>query len=570
MPQRFDFVVVGSGSAGSVLANRLSADPRTRVLLLEAGRPDSWWDLAVHMPAAFSLPVGSRFHDWRYETEPEPELGGRRLAHARGKLLGGSSSINAMVYQRGHPRDYDRWAADPGMAGWDHAHCLPYFKRLETSAVGFSDELRGYDGPQPLERVPVANPLLMTLFQAARQAGHPLSTDTNGREPEGFATWERIVARGRRVSAARSFLHPVLGRPNLEVRTHALATKILFAGTRAIGVRYCHPTGWSPPRSAAASTSRTRSWERPGRPVDVAAGHVVLAGGAFNSPQLLQLSGVGNAAELAALGIPVVHDLPGVGEHLQDHLVAKVQHRCTRPVTMDGLREKWRWPAIALQWLLTHRGPAATNVYEAGASLRSNPDVDYPDMVLGFAPLAMRFEPDPPDRGYQLIMAAMRPDGRGTVKITSIDPRRPPALRFDYLATEADRRFWVDALRLVRDVFAQPAFADLDGGETYPGRGVETDEQIVEWARRTVETNMHPTSTCRLGVDDRSVLDPATMGVRGLEGVSVADASAMPYGPNGATHAPTMMLADKASDLILGNTPLSPEVGLRQRPPGGR
>lgn len=556
MSERFDFVVVGSGSAGSVLANRLSADPAHRVLLLEAGRPDSWWDLAVHVPAAFSLPVGSRFHDWRYETEPEPNLHGRRLAHARGKLLGGSSSINAMVYQRGHPRDFDRWAADPGMGSWDHAHCLPYFKRLETSAVGFSDELRGYDGPQPLERVPVTNPLLMTLFQAARQAGHPLSTDTNGREPEGFAVWERIISRGRRMSAARSFLHPVLGRGNLEVRTRALTTKILFTGPRAIGVRY---------------------EERPGRPVDVAAGHVVLAGGAFNSPQLLQLSGVGAAAELAALGIPVVADLPGVGEHLQDHLVAKVQHRCTRPVTMDGLRDRRRWPAIALQWLLTHRGPAATNVYEAGASLRSNPDADYPDMVLGFAPLAMRFEPDPPERGYQLIMAAMRPEARGTVKITSADPHRPPALRFDYLATEADRRFWVDALRLVRNVFAQPAFADLDGGETYPGPGVETDEQIVEWARRTVQTNMHPTSTCRLGVDDRSVLDPATMRVHGLEGLSVADASAMPYGPNGATHAPTMMLADKASDLILGNTPPAPQ-GRRaprrelsgQQPPGGR
>jgi choline dehydrogenase len=294
----------------------------------------------------------------------------------------------------------------------------------------------------------------MTLFQAAKQAGHRISTDSNGRDPEGFAMWERITSRGRRMSAARSFLRPVLGRRNLEVRTRALAAKILFAGPRAIGVRYEGGAG---------------------RPVDVAAGHVVLAGGAFNSPQLLQLSGVGDAAELAALGIPVVADLPGVGEHLQDHLVAKVQHRCTRPITMDGLRDKRRWPAIGLRWLLTHGGPAATNVYEAGASLRSRPDVDYPDMVLGFAPLAMRFEPDPPARGYQLIMAAMRPEARGTVKITSTDPRRPPALRFDYLATEADRRFWVDALRLVRDVFAQPAFADLDDGETYRRQGVRPD-----------------------------------------------------------------------------------------------
>ncbi len=536
--ERFDFVVVGAGSAGSVLATRLSADRGNRVLLVEAGRPDSWWDLAVHVPAAFGVPVGSRFHDWRYESEPEPFLAGRRLAHARGKLLGGSSSINAMVFQRGHPRDYDRWAADPGMAAWDHAHCLPYFKRLETSAVGSSDELRGYDGPQPLSRVPVADPLLMALFEAAEQAGHPLSTDTNGRAPEGFATWERTIAGGRRVSAARAFLHPAMRRPNLQVRTRALVTRVLFSGGRATGVRYEN---------------------RSGRPVHVEAGHVVLAGGAFNSPQLLQLSGVGDAATLERLGVPVVHHLPGVGQHLQDHLVAKVQHRCTRPVTLDVLRDRRRWPAIGLRWLLTRDGPAATNVYEAGAFLRSRPDVDSPDLMFGFAPLAMRFEPDPPDRGYQLIMAAMRPEARGSVTITSTDPRRPPALRFDYLSTPADRTFWVDALRLARDVLGQSAFADLDGGETYPGPGVTTDEQVVDWAARTVETNMHPTSTCRLGTDDRSVLDPATMGVHGLSALSVADASAMPYCPSSATHAPTMMLAEKAADLILGATPPTPQ-----------
>ena len=299
--------------------------------------------------------------------------------------------------------------------------------------------------------------------------------------------------------------------------------------------------------------------DRSGRPVDVRAGHVVLAGGAFNSPQLLQLSGVGNAAELAALGIDPVCDLPGVGEHLQDHLVAKIQHRCTRPVTMDGLRHRSRRPGILLRWLLTRTGPAATNVYEAGALLRSNPDVAYPDLVLGFAPMAMRFDPDAPDRGYQLIMASMRAEARGSVKITCRDPHRPPALRFHYLQTAADRQFWVDAVRVARDVLGRPAFAPFDGGETFPGPAVRSDDEIVDWVARTAESNMHPTSTCRLGVDPLSVLDPATMRVHGVEGLSVADASAMPYCPSTATHGPTMMLAEKAADLILGNTPLAPQ-----------
>jgi choline dehydrogenase len=535
--ERFDFVVVGSGSAGSVLADRLSADPANRVLLLEAGRPDSRWDAYVHIPAALGFPVGSRFHDWCYRSEPEPHLNGRRLAHARGKLLGGSSSINAMVFQRGHPRDYDRWGAGSGMASWSYAHCLPYFKRLETSAVRSSEELRGYDGPQPLERASATDALLLTLFLAALQAGHPRSTDTNGREPEGFAMWERTIARGLRVSAARAFLHPAMRRPNLTVRTRTLVTKVLFSGRRAVGVR-CE--------------------DRSGRLFDVRAGQVVLSGGAFNSPQLLQLSGVGNGPELAALGIPVVHELPAVGQHLQDHLVAKVQHRCTEPITMDVLRDKRRWPAIAIRWLLTRGGPAATNLYEAGAFLRTGPHVDYPDLMLGFAPAAMRFDPNAPDRGYQMIMAGMRAEARGSVTITSADPHQPPALRFNYLSTEADRRFWVDAVRTTRELLAQPAFREIDGGETYPGSAVESDRQILDWVTRTAESNMHPTSTCRMGTDDRSVLDPATMQVHGLEAISVVDASAMPHCPNSATHAPTMMLAEKASDLLLGNTPLTP------------
>jgi choline dehydrogenase len=538
MSERFDFVIIGSGSAGSVLAHRLSADPANRVLVLEAGRLDHKWDVLVHMPAALGFPVGSRFHDWLYESEPEPFMHGRRMAHPRGKLVGGSSSINAMVFQRGHPLDYDRWGADAGMKTWDYAHCLPYFKRLESSAIGGAGALRGYDGPQVLERGPVTNPLFTALFAAAQEAGYALSPDLNGSTPEGFAPWERTIHRGRRMSAARSFLHPALERPNLELRTGALATSIRFDGTRAVGVRY--------------ETA-------PGRSVDVSAGEVVLAGGAFNSPQLLQLSGVGNAAELAAHGIRVVHDLPGVGEDLQDHLVAKIQHRCLEPISMGEMRHKRNWPSIGFQWLVDRSGPAATNVFEGGGFLRSNAEATYPDMMLGFAPVAMRFDEEMPDHGYQLIMAGMRAEARGSVKLKSADPRTPPALLFNFLSTAADRQFWVDAVRITRDIFGMPAFRDLDGGETYPGPGVETDEQIVDWVARTGETDMHPTSTCRMGTDPMAVVDPSSMRVHGLEGVSVVDASVMPYCPNSATHAPTMMLAEKASDLLLGAAPLAPE-----------
>ena len=540
----YDYVIVGGGSAGCALANRLSADRSTSVLVLEAGRPDYRWDVFIHMPAALTFPIGSRFYDWRYESEPEPFMNGRRIYHARGKVLGGSSSINGMIFQRGNALDYERWASDPGMETWDYAHCLPYFKKMETCLAG-PDEYRGGDGPLVLERGPATNPLFGAFFEAVQQAGHELTSDVNGYRQEGFARFDRNIRNGRRLSAAQAYLHPVMDRPNLDVRTRATVSRILFDGLRATGVEY----------------AQARPGRR-GRTADtVTAGEVILCGGAINSPQLLQVSGVGPAEVLRAAGVPIRHDLPGVGAHLQDHLEVYVQFACTQPVSMAPAL-KWRnRPWIGFQWLFLRKGPGATNHFEGGGFIRSNEQMVYPNLMYHFLPIAVRYDGSSPagGHGYQVHVGPMYSNSRGSVTIKSPDIDVKPALRFNYLSTAEDRTEWVEAIRATRAIMNQPAMAPFNGGELSPGPSVSTDDEILAWIARDGETALHPSCTCRMGTDDQSVLDPLTMRVHGLDGIRVVDASSMPYVTNGNIYAPVMMLAEKAADLIIGNGPLPPE-----------
>jgi choline dehydrogenase len=535
--QRYDVVVVGGGSAGSAIANRLSADASTSVLVLEAGRADWPWDVFIHMPAALPFPIGNPRYDWRYESDPEPHMGGRRVYHARGKVLGGSSSINGMIFQRGNPMDYDRWAQAPGMEAWDYAHCLPYFKRMETCLAG-ADAWRGGDGPLILERGPATNPLFGAFFEAVRQAGYSLTDDVNGYRQEGFAPFDRNIHRGRRWSASKAYLDPARRRPNLTIRTRAFVTRVLFDGAHATGVEYEHG----------------------GQLRSVEASEVILSGGSINTPQLLQLSGVGPAEHLRSLGIAPVADSPGVGQNLQDHLEVYIQYASKQPVSVAPWLKWWRRPWVGFQWLFFRSGAGASNHFEGGGFVRSNDEVDWPNLMFHFLPLAIRYDGSSPvsGHGYQVHVGPMFSDVRGELEIVSTDPRVKPSLRFNYLSTPTDRREWLEAVRTARHILSQPAFEPYNGGELSPGPSVETDEEILAWVARDAETALHPCGTARMGTDAMAVVDPSTMKVHGLEGLRVVDASVMPIITNGNIYAPVMMIAEKAADLIRGDTPLPP------------
>ena len=539
MSEHYDYISVGGGSAGCALANRLSEDPNHKTLVLEAGRRDYKWDVFIHMPAALAFPIGNKHYDWMYESEPEPFMNNRRIYHARGKVLGGSSSINGQIWQRGNPLDYERWSHDAGMSSWDYAHCLPYFKKMENCLADQSNTFRGTSGPLKLERGAVKGPLFAAFFKATEQAGYPRTDDVNGYRQEGFAAFDRNVYRGRRLSAARAYLYPIMKRANLTIKLRAHVTKVLFEGTTATGVEVMIKG------KKHVFTSR----------------EVILCGGAINTPQILQLSGIGNEKDLAPLGIKMVHHLPGVGANLQDHLEVYVQYKCKLPVTQQPITQFWRRPFIGAAWLFFRKGPGATNQFEAGGFTRSNNDVAYPNLMFHFLPLAIRYDGtgDTRGHGYQVHVGPMYSDSRGRLTIKSVDPREKPAILFNYLSTDEDRREWVEAVKTARNILTQPAMNDFNAGESSPGASVSTDAEILEWVRKDAETALHPSCTAKMGTDAMSVVDPETMKVHGVSGLRVCDASVFPYVTNGNIYAPVMMVAEKAADLILGKSPLPAE-----------
>jgi len=532
----FDYVIVGAGSAGCVLADRLTEDGRYSVLVLENGGSDR--SMFIQMPTALSIPMNMPKYNWFYHTEPEPHLGGRKLHTPRGKVLGGSSSINGLVYVRGNPHDFDRWQ-EQGAHGWSYRDVLPYFRRAEKRSAG-GDQYRGDSGKLCTTNGTMQNPLNPVWIEAGRQAGYPVTADMNGFQQEGFGRMDMTVRDGRRCSAANAYLRPATRRSNLAVRTLALVTRVLFEGRRAVGVSY--------KRGGQDTTVRARR-------------EVIISAGAINSPQLLKLSGIGPPAELAALGIPMVHALPGVGENLQDHLEFYFQVASREPVTLYKHMNPFRRALIGARWLLTHDGLGATNHFEAGGFIRSRAGIRYPDIQYHFLPMAVSYDGSSLARehGFQAHVGPMRSNSKGWVRLASANPADKPRILFNYLSQADD---WIEmraCVRLTREVFAQQAFDRYRGREIQPGTQVVTDEQIDAFIREKAESAYHPSCSCKMGDenDPMAVVDPQTE-VRGLEALRVVDSSIMPSITTGNLNAPTIMLAEKAADHILGKTMLPP------------
>ncbi|MEL6282460.1 MAG: choline dehydrogenase [Pseudomonadota bacterium] len=532
-----DFVIVGSGSAGSAMAARLSEDAAHSVLVLEYGGTD--WGPLIQMPGALSYPMNMKRYDWGYVSEPEPHLGGRQLACPRGKVIGGSSSINGMVYVRGHARDFDHWS-ESGADGWAYADVLPYFLRMENwddRGHGGDPDWRGRDGPLHVTRGKRDNPLVHAFVEAGKQAGFELTADYNGEKQEGFGPMEQTTYRGQRWSAANAYLKPALKRSNLDL-VRCLVRKIVIEDGRAVGVEV--------ERGGALETVRARN-------------EVIIAASSINSPKLLMLSGVGPAAHLAANGIDVVADRPGVGQNLQDHLELYIQQASVQPIT---LYKYWNLPGkawVGAQWLFTRSGPGASNQFESAAFLRSKPGVEYPDIQYHFLPIAVRYDGQAAaeGHGYQAHVGPMRSPSRGSVTLRSADPKDPPKILFNYMSHEDDWADFRHCIRLTREIFGQAAFDPYRGKEIQPGADVQSDDALNDFIREHVESAYHPCGTCKIGRrdDPMAVVDPECR-VIGVDALRVADSSIFPRIPNGNLNGPSIMVGEKASDHILGRDPL--------------